>query len=82
MQILGWFEGKKLNLKIKCGGNGKTFGSITSKEIADEFAKQNIALDKKKIELKEPIKSSGVYNLVARVYPEVTAKFTVVVETL
>ena len=75
-------EGKKLTLKIKCGENGKTFGSITSKEIADELAKQDIILDKKKIDLKEPIKSSGVYNLVAKVYPEVSAKFVVVVETL
>ena len=75
-------EGKKLTLKIKCGENGKTFGSVTSKEIADELAKQDIILDKKKIDLKEPIKSSGVYNLVAKVYPEVSAKFIVVVETL
>lgn len=75
-------EGKSLTLKIKCGENGKTFGSITSKEISDEFAKQNITIDKKKIELKEPIKSSGVYSLVAKIYPEVSAKFSVTVETL
>ena len=70
-------EGKSITLKIKCGANGKTFGSITSKEIADEFAKLGITLDKKKIDLKEPIKMSGSYNLIARVYPEITAKFVV-----
>lgn len=70
-------EGKTVVVKIKCGSNGKTFGSITSKEIADELAKLNISLDKKKIELKEPIKLTGSYTVVARVYPEISAKFTV-----
>lgn len=73
-------EGKSVTLKIKCGSNGKTFGSITSKEIADQLQKIGISLDKKKIDLKEAIKSSGSYTVVAKIYPEVTAKFTVVVE--
>lgn len=73
-------EGKSVTLKIKCGSNGKTFGSITSKEIADQLQKIGISLDKKKIDLKEAIKSSGSYTIVAKIYPEVTAKFTVVVE--
>ena len=67
-------------VKIKCGSNGKTFGSITSKEIADALAKQGIVLDKKKIELKEAIKMTGLYSVVARVYPEISAKFDVLVE--
>ncbi|MBQ7327557.1 MAG: 50S ribosomal protein L9 [Clostridia bacterium] len=73
-------EGKSVTLKIKCGSNGKTFGSITSKEIADQLQKIGISLDKKKIDLKEAIKSSGSYTVVAKIYPEVTAKFSVVVE--
>lgn len=73
-------EGKNITLKIKCGNNGKTFGSITSKEIADELSKLSINLDKKKIDLKEPIKMTGIYHVVARVYPEISAKFTVEVE--
>ncbi len=73
-------EGKSVTLKIKCGSNGKTFGSITSKEIADQLQKIGITLDKKKIDLKDAIKSSGTYSVVAKVYPEITAKFTVVVE--
>lgn len=75
-------EGKVVNLKIKCGENGKTFGSITSKEIADELTKMGINIDKKKIDLKETIKATGNYNVIARVYPEITAKFTVVVESI
>ena len=70
-------EGKKITLSIKCGANGKTFGSVTSKEIADELAKIGISIDKKKIELKEPIKTAGISTVVAKVYPEVSAKFTV-----
>lgn len=73
-------EGKNITLKIKCGNNGKTFGSITSKEIADELSKLSINLDKKKIDIKEPIKMTGIYHVVARVYPEISAKFTVEVE--
>ena len=70
-------EGKNLLLKIKCGENGKTFGSVTSKEISEEFAKQGINLDKKKIDLKEPIKLAGIYTVTAKIYPEIFAKFKV-----
>ena len=70
-------EGKVVTLKIKCGANGKMFGSVTSKEIADALIKENIKLDKKKIDLKEPIKSVGVYKVVAKIYPEISATFSV-----
>lgn len=70
-------EGKTVVLEIKCGANGKTFGSITSQEIAIGLEKFGITLDKKKIDLKEPIKCSGLYHVTAKVYPEVSAKFDV-----
>ena len=70
-------EGKTVTLKIKCGNNGKTFGSITSKEIADALENISIKLDKKKIDLKEPIKMTGLYHVNARIYPEISAKFMV-----
>lgn len=70
-------EGKSVTLKIKCGSNGKMFGSITSKEIAEKLEDEGIVLDKKKIDLKEPIKATGIYHLTAKVYPDITAKFTV-----
>lgn len=65
----------QITLKIKCGENGKVFGSITSKEISEELSKQGIKLEKKKIDLSEPIKSIGDYKIVARIYPNVTATF-------
>ena len=70
-------EGRTVTLKIKCGNNGKTFGSITSKEIADALENISIKLDKKKIDLKEPIKMTGLYHVTARIYPEISAKFMV-----
>lgn len=73
-------EGKNVSLKIKCGENGKTFGSVTSKEISEALEKINLPLDKKKIEIKEPIKAVGKYNVAAKIYPEISAKFVVNVE--
>ncbi len=70
-------EGKIIALKIKCGANGKMFGSVTSKEIAEELEKIGVKLDKKKIDLKEPIKNVGVYKVVAKIYPEISATFSV-----
>lgn len=70
-------EGKVVTLKIKCGANGKMFGSVTSKEISEALSQININLDKKKIELKEPIKTLGVYKVTAKVYPEITSTFSV-----
>ncbi len=72
-------EGKSVTLKIKSGENGRTFGSVTSKEISEALEKVGIKLDKKKIDLKEPIKTVGSYSVVAKVYPEISAKFNVTV---
>ena len=55
-------EEKVINLKVKAGANGKTFGGITSKEISEGIKKQiGVDVDKKKIIVKEPIKSLGTY---------------------
>ncbi len=76
-ELASKIEGKTILLTIKCGENGKMFGSVTSKEIAEELAKIGITLDKKKIDLKEPIKLVGVYKVTAKVYPEISAIFNV-----
>ena len=58
-----------LTIKVKAGENGKIFGSITSKEISTELKNQkNIEIDKKKINLKEPIKELGTFNIEIRLY--------------
>lgn len=71
---------KTVTLRVKCGENGKVFGSVTSKEIADGLAKQGVEIDKKKIILDSPIKTAGNYTIVAKIYPEITSNFTVIVE--
>lgn len=64
--------------KVKTGENGRLFGSITSKDIAEQVKVQHgIDIDKKKIVLDEPIKSTGTYNLEIKVYPEVSTKIKV-----
>lgn len=70
-------QDKTVTLSIKCGENGKTFGSVSNKEVAEGLEKQGFKIDKKKIEIKEPIKAIGSYQVVVRIYPEITAKINV-----
>ena len=72
----------KITLKIatKCGENGKIFGSITSKEIAENLKKQcQIEVDKKKIQLSEPIKILGTTNVDIKLYEGIIATLKVMV---
>lgn len=67
-----------VKLSIKAGEGGKTFGSISSKEIAEAAASQcGFELDKKKIVLKDPIKAEGVYKIPVKLHPQVTGELTV-----
>ena len=72
-------DNKSIKLGIKCGENGKVFGSITAKEIADELLKIGISIDKKKIDLAEPIKAIGSYKVQAKIYPNISSTFEVVI---
>jgi large subunit ribosomal protein L9 len=61
---------------MKAGEGGRVFGSVSAKEIAQEAKKQhNLDLDKKKIQLSEPIKSFGSFEIPIRLHPQVTGKF-------
>ncbi len=70
-----------VSLKVKCGESGKIFGSITSAQISDKLSEMGYNVDKKKIVLKEPIKNAGTYTLDVKLYPEITAKLKVIVES-
>ena len=70
-------EGKVVSVKIKCGENGKIFGAVTAKEIAESFLAMGYEVDKRKIELKESIKYAGDYALRIKLYEGVYAKFMV-----
>lgn len=67
-----------VNLKGKAGEGGRLFGSITSKDIAEGLEKQHkIKIDKRKIQLDNPIRELGASFVEIKVYPEVTAKMKV-----
>ena len=71
-------EALSLELKVKAGANGKTFGGITSKEIAEGLKKQTgIEIDKKKIILKETIKNLGSFLVDVKFGDGVTAKLAI-----
>ena len=73
-------KNKNVVIKAKTGDNGKLFGAITLKEIAEALTKQNIEVDKKQILLDSPIKNLGTYSVEAKLYSGVMAKFNVIVE--
>ncbi|MCI5935164.1 MAG: 50S ribosomal protein L9 [Lachnospiraceae bacterium] len=69
---------KTVEVKMKAGEGGRTFGSISSKEIAEEAKKQlNMELDKKKMILKDPIKALGTYEVQIKLHPKVIGTFRV-----
>ena len=66
-------KGILLKINVKAGENGKIFGGVTAKEIADTLkAQANIEVDKKKIELKEQIKTLGTFSVNVKLYEGVT----------
>lgn len=67
-----------LKIEVKSGENGKIFGGVTAKEIAENLQKQyQIAIDKKKINLKETIKNLGTYTIEIRLYEGVVGKLKI-----
>mgnify|MGYP000215765636 FL=1 len=62
-------KGIMLKIKVKAGENGKIFGGVTPKEISDNLKSQyKFEIDKKKIELKEPIKTLGSFEVTIKLY--------------
>ena len=68
-----------VTIKQKAGENDQLFGSVTSKDIADALAAQNYNIERRKIQLEEPIKQLGEYKVPVRLHKEVTVEITVVV---
>ncbi|MBR6472584.1 MAG: 50S ribosomal protein L9 [Firmicutes bacterium] len=67
-------------IKTKAGENGKVFGSITSRDIAEALKNMGFEVDKKKIQLDSPIKNIGVTVVPIKLFSEVSAKVKVRVE--
>ena len=70
--------GMSITLSVKTGKDGKIFGSVSSKEIAEACKKQlNLDVDKKKLVLPEPIKELGTTVVPLKLHPQVTASLNV-----
>jgi len=68
----------EVTIPVKMGEGGKLFGSVTAKDIADALlAQHKFEMDKRKIELKDSIKSLGSYEVVIKLHPEVSARIQV-----
>ena len=69
---------KEIILTLKVGESGRTFGSVSSKEISEAAKKQlNLDIDKKKLQLENPIRNLGVTNVPVRLHPKVTGSLKV-----
>lgn len=71
----------KISLNIKCGESGKTFGSVTSKEVADKLNELGHDIDRKKIEF-DAVKSVGIYNAKIKLHNGITSKIIVEIKPL
>ncbi|MEG0692126.1 MAG: 50S ribosomal protein L9 [Oscillospiraceae bacterium] len=74
-------EGQTIKIKAKAGANGKLFGSITSKELAEELTKcYGVEVNKKKITLTSDVKAYGEFNFEVKLHTGVSATMKLIVE--
>ena len=70
-------RGKVVTVAAKCGSQGRLYGSITGEQIAAALlAQHGVEVDKKKIDLGEPVRTVGETDIVVKLYPEISAKMT------
>jgi large subunit ribosomal protein L9 len=72
-------NGVTITIAQKAGENDQLFGSVTSGNIADALEQKHFTIDRRKIQLEEPIKQLGEYKIPVRLHKDVTAEVTVVV---
>ncbi len=70
-------KGVKIQIEKRVGDNGHLFGSVTTNEIADALAEKGIEVDKRRIELAQPIKAAGMHDVEVRLHRDVTAHIQV-----
>ena len=73
-------EGRVVDIKVKCGETGKLFGAVTAKEISEKLENMGFNVDKKKVVLKENLKSVGLFDVDLKLYQGVVAKIKVKID--
>ena len=79
-ELAARLEDFKVTIQTQSGEGGRLFGAITTKHVAEELAKHGFTIDKRKIQLHDPIKSLGGHQVQIKLHPEVTATILVFVE--
>ena len=78
--LASMLESILVKIPASSGADGRLYGSITAKEIAENLAKEHgVTVDKRKISLKDPIRAYGKYDLPIKLHPEVTGHIHVLV---
>lgn len=78
--IAARLEGATIEVSSRVGEGGRLFGSVTNKEVAEIIQRKlGMKIDRRRVEIKEPIKALGTYQAVARLHPEIQVSFTIVV---
>lgn len=73
-------NGKTINIVAQGGSDGRLYGSVTAKDIAEAYKKQfGVEIDKRKLQLDEPIRAFGVYSVEAKIYNGINATVKVAV---
>ena len=70
-------EKVSVTIPVKIGENGKLFGSVTGKDVADALKKEKIDIDRRKITIKGDVTGAGEYEAVIKVHPEITSTIKV-----
>lgn len=80
LELKSRFEGIVVKLYATAGSDGKFFGSVTSKEISEALdAQHKITVDKRKINLSDPLKAFGTFSVDVKLYPEIIGKLNVLI---
>jgi large subunit ribosomal protein L9 len=72
-------NGVTVTIMQKAGENDQLFGSVTAKDVAEALALKNYSIDRRKVQLEEPIRTLGEFKVPVRLHKDVTAEVTVIV---
>jgi large subunit ribosomal protein L9 len=74
------FDGLSVSFQRRSGENDQLFGSVTSSDIAEALEKKGFSLDRRKIQIHEPLKTVGEFTIPVKLHKDVTAHLKVVIE--